>query len=647
MQTDLMYVLPFTHADLISDFSSNKNGLSLNVSAKSIRVYISVYRSLLMRTSIDEKSAVSCAHFASLGLYTKNGTKYSSQQASVIKHLYRRAIKSASHEYYVPMLDLVGFCLLSLTQNADRQAVYERYVQIADDVQDLAADLTRIEVEMQLDIGTFGSRRIVATRSVIPKEWWPEGLNGDINQYKRKRVVKAFKKHTRSSGGMLNHQNFLLAIADVENLRDRSKYYKSLQEHRLSWPMVPIVLQPGVLREYDELCDYKFNENYTYKQPSPWTSKSTSKMFKTFIKSYLTFINSYGRKFFTEEFISGSNWQSISCLINFECFTAYLRFGADRAGGFNTSTTKNIKTLISLVQPDVGWLWLNERSAEHLPIDMLESIRIAGGWQPFLVNLKKDVANFQKNVKNSIKPVVRSENRIRPILDSDKPMICILKALDTCRDDLILRKSNDKAYYIEFQSYVIMVLMLCSPLRSKNWGLMTYSKTDRLANHLRKSPTGPWEFCIPVSELKNGHSSKDLKGLINVIIPVGRLEWMKNHLEMVDLFINEYRRKINETDYLFCTNGGSQFSANTLGHIVRKWTKKYLAEGDDFPSQMDDVLEFSPHQMRRIVATHYCKQGDFVTAALMLIDSEAVTRAHYVVDDINRKFDRAYSSSKL
>lgn len=630
-----------TYSDLIKYVSSVDGQSTLSISKESARVYCSRFKNYVISTSKEIANIVDISVFQS--------SKCSSKPSlvSVLKTFGRAFIIILSASKTMSKLEIVSLCLSIDILRHSGQNVFA-----CDDPQ---KTLERIENDHKCRemfeevfsipnyVFDFSNRPMIVGK--IPADWWPEDFLGEKNSKRRKNVrqywsIDLFNRDEKKS--RLDFENALVFIKQEGHL---SEHHKRMRDFRKRNPVTRVKISGRISEEFRDLKSYKTGITDAGDIVRGIWNQVTPTIHEGVITRFLSYIcTNWG-----EDILNGGDGfeeeTSIAYMIYHKYIIAYMQNLEEAAGKCNSGSTKVYKTFMAMLKPSTGWIWRREKLIERLPESVKMEIIERGGWFKYCEYSREQVSNFYKNIiKPKLERSVNSQERVREILDSDKPLSYLYNALEECRKEIIRCQDETDDFAYMFQDYILAFLMTCFPLRAKNWSIMTYQPFKPEASNLRLSLNDSWEIRIPVADLKNGRNSQDLKGTSYATFPLGTIDPIKEHIVMLELYIKKFRNKINKTNHLFVNRKGERVSPGGISSMIYRWSEKYISKFSVFSSCVKSVLPFRAHIIRSIVATHYCKMGEISTAAYLLLDSEEVIKKHYLHDNINQKLKRACSN---
>ncbi len=647
-----MSVSTVTYAGIIMYLASEKVGQSFKIGRGTSRVYISRFRNHVLKQGRTLDEEVDALIFAPISDHDQISYNCDPSMRSILVLFYKAYLAILQENLGVGRFELLEYCLKNRIFNKNAKYNY-----------DILNNKNVLEIITMVDTGQISSAGIeellyippmslkpdvnIILLASIPDEWWPENFRGSSKAEARAWVRKIWMIGSEKRPLEKARIDFLRAVESVRNEEHLTPDYKRRRDYRAQHPRVPVQIAGRIAEEFDDLVRYKTVGGVSEGVHIKVWGKETAQIHRTLLKGYMSYVATYHIRDIDGPNGPLENKLSIAYYASFEYLQGFINDSYMAAGKYNHGVEKLVKTVKCMLAEESGWLWRRDFLVTRLPIHLQKEIEVQGGWKTYCLQVKQKLHNFYRTIQSRIEKSVKSESRIKSILDSDLPLKYIFIALDQCKRDLSSRYEKTPRFALEFQEYVLMVLISCFPLRAKNWSLMKYGNIDMNASRLYKDKSGVWNIVVPVKDLKNGYSSKQLMRIDEVVMPIGDSELFQEHSEMIETYLRDYRPLLTHSSDLFVGGRGHSMRPEQISDMVYEWSEKYMSMFSSSPSKIEDTLPFRAHLMRSIVATHYCKVGDVAKAALLLLDSEDVIRQHYVHDDINQKLRRELSTMTM
>jgi len=624
------------YSDLIK-FCRNESFSRLNISRESSRVYCSRFLQYMNLLSFESN------YFINPSIFDFSNKNLETKLITALNFLYKSFILILIDSQHYNRFEIVeiGFCSgvhkrIAGSTNKFFSWDLQRFIEELEKNELLS--IIEIEDLFLLPKGVLSMHIRPKLDRKIPKYWWPERYNSKKYAKKRSWVIK-YAFLDLLEGEELTQVKFFQVIDFVDREGYLIEHTRNLRDYKAKHPKKTIYISKSLQDEIDDWASHKTNNDKAGEIQKTICCTATINLQKFAFKRFLIFIRTYlesiGESCVDDEL-------SLALLINPKYVIAHINENRDMAKKYNSASEKIVKIVISMLQPDRGWLWRRDDLITKLPKQLQEEINKQGGWHSYCAIAKQEIRNYYNNVISKQMDIsFNTKSRAKSILDLDKPLSRIYYGLECWRKDMVPRMEKSEDFARELQDYVIVFLMINFPLRTKNWSLMKHNPFIKKDNYLQLSTDQEWTLHIPKSELKNGYNSKNLKHVSHVIYPLSNDDFMQADLKLLWLFIFEYRPLINKTEFLFLSRRNEQFSPSTASSIVRRFSLKFVSKFSRFPSKNQDVEPFGSHLLRTLKATHHVKNGSIEEAAAFLVDHPATVREHYVVDDINQKLKRA------
>ncbi|MEF2279434.1 hypothetical protein V3W47_14115 [Deinococcus sp. YIM 134068] len=659
---DIFELQGVTYAQLIIQSKSLLIKIRPDLKLSSVETYLSTFKKHLFLLKIDFSSVVELKIFD-----VRETAKYHPDGLDARKESYLKSILSAFKRVYYVMC-------LNLYQTDDLRELIKQTIVLheldlselpnllqssVDQVNKLVSGeqfaeqhnlLERMESELRLPAGTLTRHSKRRSSRKVEPTWWLDVTYESMDKAAKARFKRSVYLMLPKNFSELNaseqYEIFTTAVNKVRNEEHLPEYYKRARNSKMEFKIDSLYNANKILlQEMNSLITFK-TALYArgLKRDGSW-KLSTANMRRRAIESYIKFLvlrndptTPYSGRGIPAEALS------LAYIIDSETILDYVDYMYKRAGIYHEGVVNTLTLAQSLLRPEFGWIWQQPELMLRLPTLLQQQIKLQGGWEEACTQSRNILKNALRDIKPQVKPSRDPHERIQPLLDMDSPLSSIIDALKQSKASLKLGgpPTFEDAWLL--QKHLLVSLLSCCPLRTKNWTLLTYGSKDVTKDHLQKRD-GQWLLRIPTAELKNGYSNPELRELSSVEVELGMLSWMNEHLELLDIFIRDYRPLLTTSNILFTNMEGERTTDISLRHLVGSWTREYISEFSSHTSAVRGVQPFGLHAFRYIIATDFAKRGQYDHAAVMLLDTVETVRKFYSVDPIKNKLRRAYEAS--
>ncbi|WP_295815540.1 hypothetical protein [uncultured Deinococcus sp.] len=619
---------------------------SADIKLSTIRVYESKFKTFLSRSNISLQENVKLSLFHGV----HNGyTTYTSHELSIIRFYYKQILNKLVFDKNYSKKDIISLCLDGMWDIDKEKKIgvqFENVTQIYELLLNGVAEACQIAEAFFLPSDFFEDSIPLPASIYTPhRSWWDEDFLGLKNVKRRKEVKLLWQESELDPESKESFMNFKSAMDLVRRGEHSSGKLRRIWNHRRDNAELKPKFTERLIRELDDLKSYKTGRDRQGRMPKNiWRSPASQNIDIYYAERFLVYCYNHFINHFkiTEE--DAASMLTIGLLSISDLVIDFIENIKAISGDYNSSCEKIYQMSRSYTNEDHGWLTLNDYFFERIPKEYKSAGENVEWRQHCAASSKKLKAYYNNRVKPLRKPTRLSKDCIKQLLDKDEPLKYMFEALEVSRLELLSRWEPTEKFAYEAQCHIIVFMMTCFPLRCKNWSTMTHYRFDSRRGHLRMPEGGFLEIVIPVRNLKNWMKNKDLDGVDEIRFEYSHPPYPLHQLEFVRRYLNELRPLITNGHILFIKSSGEAMSHWDISEKVFKWTSKYISSESRYRTRIPGLPPFRAHAIRSIVATHFSKQGDPGTAALLLLDSEAVIRKHYLHDNINSKIKRRLRS---
>jgi len=333
----------------------------------------------------------------------------------------------------------------------------------------------------------------------------------------------------------------------------------------------------------------------------------------------------------------------------------YIRFQMKARCGNASTAIKLLRNIISLLQPDTGWLWQKPELAPRLrpvscdPTDsLLEGstttelvpqelvAKAQTDWREICQNALRHYAHLCKRLKQSVEVGRDPFLPIEGIVNMDDPMKVFPLLVQKMRSDMPNRKTQPGFYHIAVRNCALVLLICATGLRRNTVAQLNYTGDSK--GHLTFQG-GSYVLNIPRHLFKEENSpyfgpenarQDYFMSLPNVL---GMNEILSEYLNVSRPFLLNSYYPGCEDKALFVTRKGGRsprLSPQEVSALYRTITVRYLVENKWRGTGLPQVKPHGPHCARHIRGTaSVIKTGSFQIAGDANHNSERMARQHY------------------
>lgn len=589
---------------------------------RSLKVYRSTVKRSLSTLGLGLGSSVSMAHFRSL---QEQGD---GKVPSAVVRIYRQFVaESVCDDSSIEQI--ISRCLCGLV---DREKLKKVGLE-SGDVKSVVYQTLNGEpdVTATLEEALFLPKGILESYSRrkdlpnIPEMWWPDDLKGKYNS--------AVKKQIRHM--------WLKDVQDCERTEDREEVFKEIIEkfdkgeiygigdHRRRGMVISgrrrnIPLSEAAAREFETYSEYK-KKSIGKGGSRQWKSKGTIETNRGHVAAYYTYLIQSGIK---DKLLPKKSELNLGFFASSDLVIKFCEHYASSIGVYNKYIEAFIKSVKSLLDARYGWLALNPKYMDMVPREIFKNSE-GLGWEEICRLAKRELNDYLNDV---VLPQMRAtrdgKDRIEALLEKEFPLAAVFKGLDCSLEYLNSLDPTDKEFAYWAQYHVMVFLLSCFPMRAKNYAALNYGNNSRRKSRLEVREDGRVLIVAMTEDLKNGRTNRLLRSEEEIVVEIGRQDFMRPHVEFLKKYLKEYRPRINGGNKLFISKSGKNLTTTTLSSMMLIWTEKFLSSDSPYPSRIIGLPPFTAHAFRHIVATHFCKRGQEKVAALLLLDSLEMILKH-------------------
>ncbi|MFB9992072.1 hypothetical protein ACFFLM_08875 [Deinococcus oregonensis] len=609
-----------------------------SIESSTLRSYSSEFRAQMQHQNLHTLKSIDMQDF--IAVYKSCETK---KRRSIVKYFYKVYISLLVDRGYlnldIYLAHIVENPFISLTEISKLGFVLSKDLSENKKILMNHADLNVVEKVLCLPSNYLSKNIDVIAPGFIPVEWWPDDFKGRKNRNKMRHVNYILSSLSNKTS-VVSQAQFDRAVENVRQGNYSNAFIAKAKDTKLEINYVRVQLDLYCEQQFTEMKKYKMWMSYDHPQPKQRWCLETAEMNYDFVCAYYTYIFNFYLKSGSLHFDERIK-PSLTLLTDFDKFIQFIEFRAKLTGGYSQSAVKMLGNVMSYLSESQGWIYLNKYLLDDLPDNLKREVTRLGSWEAYCLHVRsKFLRYFKSQVEGNVIQLNNTKLRVIDLLKRKDPLNYVFKALDISRQDLLSRKQISKAYAMELQDHLLVLMSSCFPLRSKNWSLLTYDALNLQERHLSISSEGLWQLKIPVKEIKNGKTGKQFANCSEIVFKIGRLKRFRAHDDLIRVYFDELRPLLTGGSHLFVRADGISMNRGEISKAFLRWSQKYLSCESVFSSAVPGLRPFRSHAMRAIVGTHYCRRGEIAKAAALLMDSEDVVRRHYLDSDLNQILDQ-------
>lgn len=625
----------------ILDMPFDTQPKNLKISSRSLKNYRREMKNFLMSKSIHLDWQFDVSIFKPV----QNNFKFkSASQEAAVKFFYRRYMYYLCTKGNLKLENLISICLSGMYNYRfmeDFEIDSSSLNYVLQKLEFSPEFAIRLEKIFYLPSGFMESFSTIEVSDIkIPVDWWPKNLlhTRSVKLSHIENIWLSEKNGIDDKG----YRRFLKIVEDVNNGVYFSGPQQKVIEYRRNY-FIKVHFSQNTMDDLKSLIEYKTSDIQLSKRKK-WLSEATIDKSIRDIKIYYRFLvsnpdNLNCLKSIREEDLS------LAYLSSYDIILEYVRNYKKVSGIYSMGALNIVSLAISLLDCHSGWIFKNSYYRQYLPKDLRNSGKDFKSWKKYCKANSKKLKFLRREIKGSLRKSRDSQERARQILRLESPIFAVREALEYSYEMINAEKDNTVELAIEVQYHVLIFMLLCFPLRAKNWSLMQSLDYHLDGSFIRKDDEGYFYISVKADDLKN-RTSKKFKDVNKIHLELSLLAGklgMSKHLKILERFIYELRPLISENNSLFNVKREGKFipaSPSQISVMAYRWTSKYLASNSSFPSRIIGLPPLRAHVFRNIVATHYNNHNMPKMAAYALADSEDIVRMHYTFGNFNSEISR-------